>query len=375
MNNWITRQISECADVMSGGTPSRAVADYWGSDYFWVTPTDITGTKGSYLYESKEKISEIGLKNSSAKLLPPGAILMTSRATLGESKISKVPVCTNQGFKSLVVKDNVSNVFLRYSLLQNKSRYSSFGIGTTFLEVNKADTDRFQIYMPELKSEQEKIAAILMAIDEQIESTDKLIDKKKDIKKGLVQDLIYTKIHDKPIENVVDILDNLRVPINDEERQRLGGNVPYYGANGLQGFIDRPLFNEPLILMAEDGGNFEQFASRPIAYRISGPSWVNNHAHILRAKNYNQDYLFYVLEHMNILSFISGGTRAKLNQGELRKIKVPSTDIKEQERISKLINLVVDEINDVSMLKAKLTTQKQGLMQDLLTGRVRVKDV
>lgn len=372
MNNWTTKKLSELAEVVSGGTPSRAVSEYWGNDYFWVTPTDITGTKGAYLEGSKESITALGLKNSSAKMLPVGTILMTSRATLGESKISKVPVCTNQGFKSLIARENVSNTFLRYAMLFNKTRYANFGIGTTFLEVNKSDTDRFELHIPELKSEQEKIAQILALIDTQIELTENLIGKKRDIKRGLVQDLIYTKNHDKLLQDVAEILDNLRIPVNDEERQRRGGNVPYYGANGLQGFIDKALFNEPLILMAEDGGNFEQFAYRPIAYRIAGPSWVNNHAHILRAKNYNQDYLFYVLEHMNILSLISGGTRAKLNQGELRKIKVPSIEISEQNRVANLINLVVNEINELMLLIEKLHSQKQGLMQDLLTGRVRV---
>lgn len=372
MNNWVTKEICELADVVSGGTPSRAVPGYWGKDFYWVTPTDITGTKGLYLSKSKEKISELGLKNSSAKLLPSGTILMTSRATLGESKIAKVPVCTNQGFKSLVAKENVSNIFLRYALIQNKSRYANFGIGTTFLEVNKADTDRFQIYLPELKSEQEKIACILSLIDEQILVVESLIEKKKSVKKGVVQDLISSKNQDTPISEVADILDSLRIPVNDEERQKRGGDVPYYGANGLQGYIDRALFNEPLILIAEDGGNFEQFVERPIAYRISGPSWVNNHAHILRAKNYNQDYLFFALEHKNILSLISGGTRAKLNQGELRKIKVPSADINEQAHVAKLINFIVSEINDITALRDKLIIKKQGLMQDLLTGRVRV---
>jgi len=220
--------------------------------------------------------------------------------------------------------------------------------------------------------EQQRIVEILSLMDNHIEGVNKLIEKKKNVKKGIILDLISSKNHDTFIGDIADILDNLRIPINDEERQKRGGDVPYYGANGLQGFIDKPLFNEPLILIAEDGGNFEQFAERPIAYRISGPSWVNNHAHILRARDYNQDYLFYALEHMNILNLISGGTRAKLNQGELKKIKVPSTNIKEQKRVSDLINLVVDELSSLLMLKEKLITQKQGLMQDLLTGQVKV---
>src|SRR5690606_4539504 len=96
------------------------------------------------------------------------------------------------------------------------------------------------------------------------------------------------------ISECCDILDNLRVPINDEIRQTMQGNIPYYGANGIQGYIDKYIFDEDLILLAEDGGNFEEYHTRPIAYKISGKSWVNNHAHILRAKQeFNQDFIFY----------------------------------------------------------------------------------
>lgn len=95
------------------------------------------------------------------------------------------------------------------------------------------------------------------------------------------------------IEDVCDILDSQRIPINAEEREKRIGDVPYYGANGLQGYIDDYIFDEPLILMAEDGGRFEEYATRTIAYRIYGKSWVNNHAHVLRAKEqYSQNFIF-----------------------------------------------------------------------------------
>ena len=260
---------------------------------------------------------------------------------------------------------------LQETSIKRKIQDTATGTSNSMKNISKGSFLNIEIKIPPVDV-QRKIAKILMAVNDQIDVTEKLIDKKQVIKKGLVLDLISPKKHSLPMENIVDILDNFRVPVNDEERQKRGGDVPYYGANGLQGYIDRPLFNEPLILIAEDGGNFEQFSDRPIAYRISGPSWVNNHAHILRAKNYNQDYLFYAIEHMNILSLISGGTRAKLNQGELRKIKVPETDLLEQNRVADIVNSIVNELKMLIDLKSKLISQKQGLMQDLFTGQVRV---
>jgi type I restriction enzyme S subunit len=161
----------------------------------------------------------------------------------------------------------------------------------------------------------------------------------------------------------------MRIPVNAEERELRIGNIPYYGANGLQGFIDSHIFDEPLILMAEDGGYFDEFATRPIAYRIYGKSWVNNHAHVLRAKKgFCQDAIFYALEHKDIQPFIVGGTRAKLNQGELRAITIVLPEAtQEQTKIATILSTLDRAIEQTEEIIAKQQRIKAGLMQDLLT--------
>lgn len=170
-----------------------------------------------------------------------------------------------------------------------------------------------------------------------------------------------------------DILDNLRVPLNSEVREDMQGEIPYYGANGLQGYIDKHIFDEPLILIAEDGGYFDDCESRPIAYRISGKSWVNNHAHVLRAKAdsfFSQDFIFYTLEHKNITPFIKGGTRAKLNQAELREILIPKPPEIVQRQIAEILSTVDEAIEQTEALIAKYQQIKAGLMHDLFTRGV-----
>ena len=167
-------------------------------------------------------------------------------------------------------------------------------------------------------------------------------------------------------------LDRLRIPISGTERSTIQGDIPYYGANGQVGYIDDYLFDEPLILIAEDGGNFEQYESRPIAYRISGKSWVNNHAHILKAlPNYDQDYIFYSLEHANVLYYIAGGTRSKLTQKELSKIEIIyPEDIKEQHKIAKILATIDEAIDKTKTIIEKYKAVKEGLMQDLLANGI-----
>lgn len=171
------------------------------------------------------------------------------------------------------------------------------------------------------------------------------------------------------ISECCDILDNLRVPINDEIRQTMQGNIPYYGANGIQGYIDKYIFDEDLILLAEDGGNFEEYHTRPIAYKISGKSWVNNHAHILRAKQeFNQDYIFYSLVHKDITKHLNSGTRSKLNKSELEKIEIDFPETKgEEDKIAKILSTADAVIEKTQAAIAKYKAIKQGMLQDLFT--------
>ncbi len=167
------------------------------------------------------------------------------------------------------------------------------------------------------------------------------------------------------LDQCTEILDHMRIPVNEEERSKTPGNTPYYVANGLQGFIDGWIFDEPLILMAEDGGYFDEYSTRPVAYKITGKSWINNHAHILRPKeNFYFDYLFYSLEHKNIMPFIKGGTRAKLNQKELREIEIHAPKNKLRQ---KKIATILQTIEKTEALIEKYHQIKAGLMHDLFT--------
>lgn len=139
----------------------------------------------------------------------------------------------------------------------------------------------------------------------------------------------------KPLGEVVTFLDHLRKPVTASDRTE--GAFPYYGANGLQGTIDSYIFDEPLILLAEDGGHFGDF-TRSIAYKVEGKCWVNNHAHVLRPNpNVDIDYLTFLLAQYDVRPFINGATRAKLNKGEAEKIPVPLPPLPIQKKIAAVL--------------------------------------
>ncbi|CAL9519874.1 restriction endonuclease subunit S [Streptomyces sp. enrichment culture] len=136
------------------------------------------------------------------------------------------------------------------------------------------------------------------------------------------------------LEDVVDVLDHLRVPVSAKERAARTGNVPYYGAAGQVGWIDEKIFDEDLVLLGEDGVQFFD-ADKPKAYLVSGPSWVNNHAHVLRARAgvVDRRYLAYYLNQFNYEGFANGTTRLKLTKSAMLRIPVLLPPLEEQRRI------------------------------------------
>ena len=146
----------------------------------------------------------------------------------------------------------------------------------------------------------------------------------------------------KKLEDVCEILDSRRVPITAKDRK--AGTYPYYGANGLQDYVADYIFDDELVLLAEDGGNFGS-KERPIAYRVSGKCWVNNHAHVLKAKpNMHVDYLCYALMFYDTEGLVNGATRQKLTQAAMRQMVIPYRDMPEQLQIIKKISQIVRSI-------------------------------
>jgi type I restriction enzyme S subunit len=156
--------------------------------------------------------------------------------------------------------------------------------------------------------------------------------------------------------DVCDFLDSRRIPINDAERQkRIAGKAkselfPYYGANGQVGWIDGYLFDEPLILLAEDGGNFGS-KEKPIAYAVCGRYWVNNHAHVLRPRaGLDFDYCLHAIRiRPDVGELVSGSTRAKLNQEIAASIPLPLPPLPEQQRIGAFLTDQIATVKRISM--------------------------
>lgn len=235
------------------------------------------------------------------------------------------------------------------------------------------------IPLPPTLAEQEKIANALSKIDQLINDLGALIEKKKAIKQGTMQDLLTAKRRlkgftgewkEKQLKEICERYDNLRVPISAKLRKK--GNTPYYGANGIQDYVEGYTHDGEFILIAEDGAN--SLTNYPIKYVI-GKIWVNNHAHVITAKDEktNNVYLSYALKCVDFKSNIVGSGRAKLNADTLMQLSVviPPT-LAEQNAIANILSSMDTEIINLEQKRNKYIVIKQGMMQNLLTGKIRL---
>lgn len=169
-----TYKISDIGEVVGGGTPSTANSDFWGGDIPWISPKDLTGYKSVYISHGENFLTKTGLK-SGTKLLPKGTVLFSSRAPIGYVAIASNPICTNQGFKSIICNKEIINpLFLYYYIKGNLDYIKLFGTGATFPEISGAAMRKIKVQIPSIPTQQ-KIASILSSYDRLIENNTRRI--------------------------------------------------------------------------------------------------------------------------------------------------------------------------------------------------------
>jgi len=172
---WEVKKLGEITKIESGGTPSTKKTEYWNGDILWLTPKELSNFEGIEIYDTKRKITKLGLDHSSAKILPIGTVLLTSRAPIGYVAIAGKPMATNQGFKNFICDEKLLNNKFLYYFFKNKAKeIQSLGRGATFGEVNKEIVFNIKIPLPPLET-QRKIVEKLSAVQEYKK---KLIDQK-----------------------------------------------------------------------------------------------------------------------------------------------------------------------------------------------------
>lgn len=388
---WKIKHIAEIGVVSSGGTPDTTNEEYWNGDINWCTPTDITKLNGhKYIGESSTKISDSGLKSSSAKLLPEYSLIVCTRASIGKAAINIVPMSTNQGFKNVIPK-NVDIDFLYNRILFDEHRLIRIANGSTFLEVSKTDFDRFQIPIP-TKSEQKKIATILSTWDEAIQKTQQLIELLKHRNKGLMQQLLGGKKRLKGFNGmwVSQQLSECLV-YTPREVDKPSGNFFALGIRSHgKGIFHKNDFDPEDIAMdvlyevkendlivnitfaweqaiaiagkADDGGLVShRFPTYTFLKDSAIPSFFR---YLIIQKSFK--YL------LDLISPGGAGRNRVMSKKDFLKLEVTIPNVHEQLAIARVLDNALAELKLAEQQLANLQKQKKGLMQELLSGKTRV---
>lgn len=303
------------------------------------------------------------------------AVALTSDAEAGFIASHRFPM-----YHAVPSKARVE--FLLHLFLSQKGKWllesaSPGGAGRNKTLGNKAFAD-LKVIIPE-PEEQQKIAAFLGAVDRKIQMLKRKQALLEQYKKGVVQQLFAQELRfkrkdggefpdweEKTLGEVCNCHDNRRKPLNSVERQRMQGDIPYWGANNIVDYVNDFIFDETIVLLAEDGGYFEDYRNRPIAQISHGKSWVNNHAHVLTAKKaLTNEFLYLSLVNKDILAYINAGTRSKLNKSDMLQIRIDVPSLEEQTRIAGFLMALDAKVAGVARAVEAAQRWKKGLLQQM----------
>lgn len=384
--DWKVVHLNKVATIVGGSTPSSFNKSYWNGNINWFTPTEVGESK--YVYKSIRKITQLGYENCSAKILPVGTIILTTRAVIGDLSILKVKACTNQGFQSFITNRLINNEYLYYRLAVLKNILLLNASGSTFLEISLNKLRNIKIPLPPL-SEQNAIATALSDADALISATEKLIAKKKAIKQGAMQELLKPKEgwEEKTLEEDFDIIKGQGLSKSKlDEHGKL--ECILYGelfttykelirevnskTNSEEGIMSK--FGDILFPGSTTTVGIDLAKCSTI---LANNVMIGGDIIVLRKKqkHINPEFIVYYLNikcKYKIAAKTKGVTIYHLHGKDLSDIKISYPDYQEQTRIATILS---DMDAEISLLEQKLEKQKQikqGMMQSLLTGKIRL---
>jgi len=398
---WSAIRLKRIFRVVNGSTPQSGVPEYWDGEIPWVTPEDLGALTSSSITRTARSITKLGYSSCGTTLAPAGSLVLSTRAPIGHLGIAGIDVCTNQGCRCLVFRSGADKRFFFYQLSAARGVLQSFGQGSTFKELGGEDLEHLFLTVPGLP-EQRAIAAFLdretARIDALVAKKERLIELLQEKRRALITRAVTKGLNpnvsmkDSAVESIGEIpahwsveplkrvfvnLDSRRIPLSGEERASMTKEYPYYGASGIIDFVEDYLFDEPLILVAEDGANLYS-RSTPLAFVATGRYWVNNHAHILKPHDGMVAYWSHVLASIVFDPWISGSAQPKLTSENLGSIPVPVPPKPERDQVLQLIEKESQRfflvVKAVTAAVDRLRELRTALISAAVTGKIDLRE-
>jgi type I restriction enzyme S subunit len=368
-----------CKKIKAGGTPLTTKKEFWNGNIPFVKIEDMTSC-GKYLIKTSSSITKAGLENSNAWLVPENSLLLAMYGSLGEVSINTINVATNQAILGIIPKEKDDVEFLYYWFLYFKPCWRKFAKPTTQANLTAEIVRNSTIPLPP-SQERKKIAEILLTVDEAIQKTNEIIAKTERLKKGLMRELLTKGIGHKEFKDT----EIGRIP-KEWEVVKLGRifsfkngqrpklleteKIPVYGANGIMGYTNEFLVdNDFIIIVGRVGASGEVHLGQ-------GKIWVSDNA--IYSESYEKSkvyppFVYYLLKFKGLGRFASKTTHPIITQTFLNNFQIQLPSTLEQQKIAEILSTFDKKLEIERNEKAKLEKIKQGLMDLLLTGKIRVK--
>ncbi|MDN6077685.1 MAG: restriction endonuclease subunit S, partial [Tetragenococcus halophilus] len=393
-DDWEERKLGELSNIVGGGTPSTSNPEYWDGDIDWYAPAEIG--EQSYVSKSKKTITELGLKKSSARILPVGTVLFTSRAGIGSTAILAKEATTNQGFQSIVPDQNKLDSYFIFSRTNELKRYGEVtGAGSTFVEVSGKQMSKMSIMVPEL-SEQQKIGSFFKQLDDTIALHQRKLDLLKEQKKGYLQKMFPkngAKVPELRFAGFADDWEERK--LSDVANHRGGTAIEKYfdkygvykvisiGSYGLNSqYVDqniRAISNEitdgrvvnsgELTMVLNDKTANGTIIGRTLLVEKDNEYVINQRTEIISPKeNFDSNFAYTILNgpfREKVKRIVQGGTQIYVNYPAVSNLNLELPKIEEQQKIGSFFKQLDDTIALHQRKLDLLKEQKKGFLQKM----------
>ena len=374
--DWEVKSVKDFSNIVTGATPSTDNPNYWGGNIRWMSSGELNN---KIIYDVIGRITQDGYNSASTHMLPVDCVLIGLAGqgkTRGTAAINKVPLCTNHSIGAILPCNTVNPHYL-YHFIDNQYlnlRALSSGDGGRG-GLSKTLLLNFKIILPLHISEQERIAEALSDVDALIKELDALIEKKRMVLKATMQDLLTARRRlpgfSEPWKEVK-LGDLVNIHSGDTitaQQFVTNGHYPVYGANGIRGKYNSFNLDGEFILIGRVGalcGNI---------HISKGKVWASEHTLVCYPHSINlfsPVFLAHILERMNLIQYSGASAQPVIASNKLKPLLIRMPNLSEQQAIAAILSDLDLEIAELEKKKEKYTSIRQGMMRQLLTGKIRL---
>ena len=363
MSNWPTKKLGEIAEISSGGTPRTGMNEYWDGDVPWLRSGELVDKE---IYKTERKITELGLKNSSAKLFPKNSVLIAlTGATVGKTGILRIEASTNQSVAAILPNEKFIPEFVWYFLRLNYPKIKYRAYGGAQPHIDQGDIKALKINLPPLEA-QKQIVERLDKIAEAEKLNDELIQKSDELFQSLLRKELNPTGKNweiKKLGEVCEIYQPQTITSNEIKKE---GPYKVFGANGVIGYYHKYNHEDSEVLVTCRGATCGTL-------NFSEPkSWITGNAMVVKPKDKNltKEFLYYLLIKSNLKKIITGTGQPQITRMSLAPFKISIPPIKIQKQIVAKLSAVQDYKKQLRVQKSKLKELFDSVLHKSMKGEL-----